>query len=202
MCCRYYTDEDPELRPIVEEMNRSTLSEEFRRRNAVIRTHGEVRPTEVSPALASARTGRRAVFPMQWGYRGKTLIINARAESAAEKPTFRESWRMHRCILPASGYYEWEHRTDTQGTRKTGEKYRFSAPGNGLIWLCGLYRMEEGLPHYVILTREAEEHIRMIHDRMPLILPGSLAVEWIRPGGNPEELIREARTDILFEKEA
>ena len=202
MCCRYYTDESPELRPIVEEMNRSPLTERFRRIGAAVREGGEIRPAEVAPALATARSGRKAVFPMRWGYRASPLLINARAESAAEQPTFREGWRAHRCALPASGYYEWEHLSDVSGRRKTGTKYRFRAPDGGLLWLCGLYRLEEGLPHYVVLTREAGENIRFIHDRMPLILPEALAEEWIRPEADPVRLLREARTALCFEKEA
>ena len=105
MCCRYWTEESPELREIVEEMNRSPLVEKWHRTTGIV-TGGEVRPTDVVPVIASGRSRQRAVFPMKWGYSGKTLLINARSETAAEKPTFREDWKRHRCIIPASWYYE------------------------------------------------------------------------------------------------
>ena len=69
-----------------------------------------------------------------------------------------------------------------------------------MTWLCGLYRIEEGLPVFVILTREPGEEIRFIHDRMPLILPERLIGEWIRPDVRPEELVGDALTDMVFEK--
>ena len=69
-----------------------------------------------------------------------------------------------------------------------------------MTWLAGLYRIENGLPVFVVLTREPAEELRFIHDRMPLILPEQLVDEWIRPGAKPEELVKEALTDMIFEK--
>lgn len=74
--------------------------------------------------------------------------------------------------------------------------------GTAATWLCGLYRIEEGLPYFVILTREPGEEIRFIHDRMPLIMPEQLVNEWIRPDVKPEELLPYALTDMIFEKAA
>ena len=69
-----------------------------------------------------------------------------------------------------------------------------------MTWLCGLYRIEEGLPVFVILTREPGESIRFIHDRMPLILPENSIGDWIRPDTRPEDLLGDALTDMIFEK--
>ena len=198
MCARYYLEESPELRPFVEKMNRSPLLGMFA--GAEVVTSGEVRPGNVSPVLALNRKGERAVFPMQWGFTGRTMLINARSESAAVKPTFAESWSLRRCAVPASWYYEWEHLTDERGRKKTGDKYILRPALSGTVWLCGLYRMENGLPHYVILTREAVESIRFIHDRMPLILPEEVVGDWIRQDGKPEEVIAAARTETMFRK--
>jgi len=79
-------------------------------------------------------------------------------------------------------------------------KYMIQPKGSKMTWLCGLYRIEEGLPVFVILTREPGEEIRFIHDRMPLILSGKLVNEWIRPDVKPEELLPEALTEMVFEK--
>jgi putative SOS response-associated peptidase YedK len=159
-----------------------------------------MRPTDVVPVIAPNRHGERAVFPMKWGFSGKTLLINARSETAAVKPTFKEAWQRHRCIIPASWYFEWEHRIGNDGRKYTGDKYMLQPRGSSVTWLCGLYRIEEGLPVFVVLTREPGEEIRFLHDRMPLILPQDLVGEWIRPGANPEELVQEALTDMMFEK--
>ena len=69
-----------------------------------------------------------------------------------------------------------------------------------MTWLCGLYRIENGMPVFVVLTREPGEGIRFIHDRMPLIMPEQLVNEWIRPDVKPEELLPYALTDMICEK--
>ena len=183
----------------MEEMNRSPLVWKWQQTCAV-KAYGEMRPTDVVPVISPNRSGIRAVFPMKWGYSGKTLLMNARTETAASKPTFKDDWLKHRCIVPASWYYEWEHRLGNDGKKHTGEKYMIQLQDSTMTWLCGLYRIEEGLPHFVILTREPGEGIRFIHDRMPLILPERLINEWIRPDVKPENLLGEALTEMVFEK--
>ncbi len=87
MCCRYWADESPERRAIVEEMNRSPLVDKWHKTTGII-TSGEIRPTNVVPVIAPDRQGKRAVFPMKWGFSGKLLLMNARYETAAVKPLF------------------------------------------------------------------------------------------------------------------
>lgn len=199
MCCRYWTDESPELRPIVEEMNRSPLMRKWQDK-AKVKSYGEIFPTDVVPVIAPNRSGLRTVYPMKWGYSGKSLLMNARSETAAEKPTFRDDWARHRCIVPASWYFEWEHYPGSDGKKHTGDKYMIHPKDSAVTWLCGLYRIENGLPVFVILTREPGEALRFLHDRMPLIMPEELVTEWIRPDRKPEELLPRALTDMDFEK--
>ena len=199
MCCRYWTDESPELRPIVEEMNRSPLMRKWQDK-AKVKSYGEIFPTDVVPVIAPNRSGLRTVYPMKWGYSGKSLLMNARSETAAEKPTFRDDWARHRCIVPASWYFEWEHYPGSDGKKHTGDKYLIHPKDSAVTWLCGLYRIENGLPVFVILTREPGETIRFLHDRMPLIMPDELVTEWIRPDRKAEELLPRALTDLDFEK--
>ena len=199
MCCRYWTDESPELRPIVEEMNRSPLMRKWQDK-AKVKSYGEIFPTDVVPVIAPNRSGLRTVYPMKWGYSGKSLLMNARSETAAEKLTFREDWVRHRCIVPASWYFEWEHYPGSDGKKHTGDKYMIHPKDSAVTWLCGLYRIENGLPVFVILTREPGEALRFLHDRMPLIMPEELVTEWIRPDRKPEELLPRALTDMDFEK--
>ena len=199
MCCRYWADESPELRSIVEEMNRSPLVQKWQKR-AGIKTVGEIRPADVAPVIAVSRAGARAVFPMKWGFSGKSLLMNARVETAGVKPTFKDAWARGRCIVPASWYFEWEHLRGNDGRALTGAKYKIRPKDGAMTWLCGLYRIEEGLPVFVILTREPGEEIRFIHERMPLILPEKYIDEWIRPDADPEALLDEALTEMDFEK--
>ncbi len=199
MCCRYWAEESPEMRAIVEEMNRSSLVRKWQNTTAV-KSFGEMRPTDVVPVIAPNRYGARAVYPMKWGFAGKTLLMNARCETAAKKPTFQECWTRRRCIVPASWYFEWEHLRGNDGRVKTGDKYMLQPRNSTMTWLCGLYRIEEGLPYFVILTREPGEDIRFIHDRMPLILPEKAIDAWIHPDTKPEDLLAAAVTDLVFEK--
>ena len=69
-----------------------------------------------------------------------------------------------------------------------------------MIWLCGLYRMEDGVPVFTVLTREAVASLAWLHDRMPLMLPGERVEEWIRPETRPEELLPHALTDMVAEQ--
>ena len=165
-------------------------------------TCGEIRPTNVVPVIAMSRDGKQTAFPMQWGFllSGRSPLVNARTETAAEKPTFKEAWARHRCIIPASWYFEWEHTIDEAGKKKTGAKYIIRPKDSGMTWLCGLYRMEDGLPAFTVLTREPSEELRSIHDRMPLILPKERIGEWIDPDSYPSKLLRYSLTDMVFEE--
>ena len=199
MCCRYWMEESAELGSIVEAMNRSSLMREWGG-EARTKPYGETRPADVAPVIAVNRRGSRSVFPMKWGYTGRTLLINARTETAPVKPTFRDDWRSHRCVIPASWYFEWQHFADGDGRKRTGEKYMIQSPDSTISWLCGLYRMERNLPRFTVLTREPGDELRQIHDRMPLIIPEELVNEWIRPETKPEELTPYALTEMVFRK--
>ena len=188
---------NPELRELVKEMNRSKLAGTFQKNDEPLKAEGEICPSAVLPVLASNRAGERRVFPMKWGFSQKGgLIINARVETAAEKPMFRESWRKHRCVIPVSWYFEWEHNEE----KKTGQKYALQPDVPGLVLLAGLYRMEEDKPTFVILTRPAQENLLWMHDRMPVMLPLQAAERWICPENDPGEAFRNCLTDIRWQK--
>ena len=201
MCTRFHIFDSMEAyREILEEAQESPLLERFRETGRTMLTSGEVRPTDVVAVLASSRGGNVKAFPMRWGFRspGRSLLVNARVETAAQKPSFRDSWEKHRCAVPAGWYYEWAH--TAEGERRRGEKYRIRPEGEELTWLCGLYRIENGLPEFVILTKEPVEEIRFIHDRMPLMMPKGRIEEWIRPDADPETLLSDAVSDVHYEK--
>lgn len=199
MCCRYYVESSERTRELVAQMPPS-LRSRWERTDAV-RSSGEINPTDVAPVIAPNSKGERAVYPMKWGYAMASLVINARVESAAKKPSFADGWKSHRCIIPATYYYEWEHLKDMQtGKEKTGDKYILQTKGKETTYLCGLYRIIGELPYFVILTRQPGESIRFIHDRMPLILPEEYIDDWIKPDSVAEDIIGNAITDPFFEK--
>ena len=200
MCGRYYLENTIEMVPFIEKMMKSPLVRKWNDTSAVL-TSGEIRPTDVVPVIAPDKSGKQSVYPMKWGYPGQQkLLINARVETAAEKPTFRADWKSHRCIVPASYYFEWEHLPLNNGKTKTGDKYVIQPKGSSVTWLCGLYRIEDNFPRFVILTRDAAEDIRFIHDRMPLIMPEELVDDWIKPDSDPNTLIEKALSEMVAER--
>ncbi len=205
MCTRYALEKDlPELKEIADEVLQSLLAQRFVATHArPIVTSGEVRPTDIVPVIAPNAKGLKTVFPMQWGFLNKDnkrTLFNARVETAGEKPTFKDAWQSHRCIIPASYYFEWAHFKSPDGREKTGDRFAIQPSGCTITWLCGLYRIENGYPVFVILTKAPTVELSKIHDRMPLMLPKDRIEDWINPSSNPEELLSYALTDMIIEK--
>ena len=205
MCTRFHIEREiPELREIMEQSAKTALATRFRDKYArPVLTYDEIRPTDVVPVIAPDSKGNRAVFPMKWGYtlpNSNKPLVNARVESAATKPTFSESWSRRRCIIPASHYYEWKHFRSSDGKLRTGNKFLIQPKEATITWLCGLYRFEDDLPVFTILTREPSEELAQIHDRMPLILPTDRIDDWINPFSQPDSLLPCALTDMVIEK--
>ncbi|MCR9237507.1 MAG: SOS response-associated peptidase [Alphaproteobacteria bacterium] len=107
-----------------------------------------------------------------------TLLINARAETARVKPSFRGSMRHHRCLVPATGYYEWR--------REGGQKQPFyMRPKNGeLFAMAGLWADWSGpdgnlIDSGALLTQPANEALSGIHHRMPIVLTPDLFDDWL-----------------------
>lgn len=199
MCTRFHRKpEDGFFRALAEKAAASRLAAAFRGAGRDVAAAGDIRPTDVVAVLAPGRNGEPSVFPMRWGFRlpGGGLVVNARTETAAEKPLFRDAWARRRCIVPASWYFEWEHPAGPPDRVRPGAKYRISARDGSLLRLCGLYRMEEGVPVFAVLTRPAAEPLARLHPRMPLILPDVTAEGWMRPDVRAEDFLPFAWTDL------
>jgi putative SOS response-associated peptidase YedK len=188
MCGRYYIEiDDRELQDIVRaaEKNIGETHEQL-----TIKTGGEIFPTDIVPV----QTGPNQYWFMKWGFaasNGKP-VINARSETALEKPMFRKAMRGQRCLIPASGYYEW--RKDGAGKIK----HQFYLPGSPMFF-AGCWRKEkEGMPHtFVILTRPASGGAEAIHDRMPVIIPQNRAAAWL---SESPDAMKEAITDLWYKR--
>lgn len=153
---------------------------------------GTAHPGEILPVLARGRSGRMGVFLMRWGFQMEeraSLLINARSETAAGKPTFANAWRQRRCLIPAAYYYEWQR----AGAGKR-QKFALKPEAPGEYYLAGLYRYDQDrlLPSFVVLTRAAEADIAFIHHRMPVFLTGEAAEEWLKADGEPGAALRQA----------
>jgi putative SOS response-associated peptidase YedK len=112
-------------------------------------------------------------------------LINARVESIAEKPAFREAYKARRCLVPASGFYEWQA-VPVAGAKKPLKQpfYITRADGKPLtfagLWDC----WKKEVLSFTILTAPASPGIRGLHDRMPVILDREGSEAWLR-GGAP-----------------
>ena len=203
MCTRFYIEPDnEETRELIDIARRSKLADAFMKTGSAIQTQGEIKPTNVVPVIATGKGGKKSAFPMRWGFQipNRSLLVNTRSETAGEKPSFREAWQQHRCVIPASYYFEWEHLIGSSGQKKVGDKFMLQPKNETMTWLAGTYRMEEGLPVFTVLTREPSEGIAHIHDRMPLILPKHIIDQWIHPDSNPASLLQYALTNVLAER--
>lgn len=197
MCGRYYiADDDPD------EILAAYVAEAQGRADRVgltLTACGEIRPTNIVPVIATSAVHRTVgAYPMKWGFTHPTrgmLVINTRSETAAEKPLFCTSVEDRRCLIPASGYFEWKKEQDGSTT-----KYAFMCRQKAPLYIAGLYLRSSQipLPYFTILTRDATDELRGIHGRMPVILPKERICDWLSPSMPYNELIDHVFTDIDF----
>ncbi|MBQ2953135.1 MAG: SOS response-associated peptidase [Clostridia bacterium] len=196
MCGRFYIESDDTPDELIELLNRAETR--VQAADPAFRLpRGEVRPGDWAAVVSLNRASQKSVFAMKWGFRmDRQLLINARSETAALKPTFRDSMVNRRCLIPASAYFEWDHRT------KPLTKYRFALPDSPLLWLAGLYRFEadSAWPVFTVLTRPAAEAIAPFHDRMPIILPPSLHTQWLDRSCPPQAIMDAALTQLTWRR--
>ena len=180
MCGRYHLDADErELEEIIRELNRR---EEKHGGDKPLKTSGDLYPGDRVPVLCRGRSGGIGAFAMEWGYRmedGRRLI-NARLETAAQKPSFRDGMQNRRCLMPMSAYYEWERRGNAR------VKYRIAPSGEGLRCLAGVYCLEADGARFAVLTMEAAQELSFIHDRMPVLVPYADREGWLLRGELPQ----------------
>jgi putative SOS response-associated peptidase YedK len=149
----------------------------------------DIRPGEAAAVLSrEAETGRPGFRSLAWGLvlaragiaSKPGRLINARAETLSEKPAFREAFRRRRCLVPASGFYEWRR----EGRKRLPFFFTPADPAAPLV-LAGI--REEGPERigrpgaFAIITTEANAEVRPVHDRMPVILPPAAWKDWLDP---------------------
>lgn len=170
MCGRYTLFEDTED----QELNEVLRAVHAKYPAQPIKT-GEIFPTNPAPVLLAGAKGIPEPERMFWGFPhfvNKGVIINARAETADEKPMFRRNLQTHRCVIPSTGFYEWRH--DRQKT-----KYHFRLPGKEALYMAGIFQLFDGEARFVILTTAANESMEEIHNRMPVILARGEIGAWL-----------------------
>ena len=185
MCGRYYVDDETarEIEKLVRDLDRRLKME---------RT-GDVFPSQ-NAMILKGEGNHLAAEQMRWGFPGfekGKLLINARAETALERPTFRESVQDRRCIIPARGFYEWN---------KSKEKFTFERKETPVLFMAGCYNRYEGQERFVILTTDANSSVAPVHNRMPLILEQEELKDWVLDDGAIEYLLH--KTPVLLKPHA
>lgn len=161
------------------------------------------------PVMAVKETlwQERVLVTMRWGLiphwaktaKSRYSMINARAETIADKPAYRDAFRHHRCLIPVDGFYEWHaadgkqpyyvHRHDGEPLVLAGIWDHWDDPAGGHIDSCS------------IVVTAADEQMSPIHERMPLILPPSSWASWLDTNLNDrvvlEQLMAEATAPPL-----
>jgi putative SOS response-associated peptidase YedK len=159
------------------------------------RSRYNIAPQQSNPVVVRHLGGHNELELMQWGLvpswsREPKLpysTINARAETITSKPTFRKPLATQRCLVPATGYFEW-----VQGAQQGKQPYRIRLRdeemegADSIFAFAGLYDIWHGpggqeLRTYTIVTTEANEALRAIHSRMPVILPRDAEAYWLDP---------------------
>ncbi len=156
-----------------------------------------VAPTQPAPVV-TAHGGARTIEMMRWGlvphwagHDGKRapLMINARLESLNAKQFFRDALQRKRCLVPADGFFEWvskQHLAHAADPKSPPRPFYFHPRSHGIFAFAGLWartRDDRGVEHrsFTIITAKANDLVRPIHDRMPIVLDPSAYAAWLDP---------------------
>lgn len=147
-----------------------------------------IAPSQDILAARNTTDGGRELVALHWGliphwskgHDPKFSMINARADSVAEKPAYRDAYRRRRCLIAADGFYEWRKRGDAK------QPYYIRLRGGQPFAFAGLWERWEGeggerVESCAIITCDANARVAEIHERMPVILPPRLYDAWMDP---------------------
>lgn len=167
-------------------------------------------PTQRLPVVALGKDGRRLVL-MTWGLvphwsrAGKPgyATINARAETVASKPTFRDAFQRRRCLVPADGFFEWQPTPEPGGKKlpwriTMADGQPFAMAGIWERWQPGDDQAGEKIDSFSIIVTDANDLLRPIHERMPVILAPDDWDRWLeRESPGPTSLLRPFPSDRM-----
>lgn len=199
MCGRYVSPTEAAIERAVEVGRKRSLLWQARFNTA---------PTQPVPVLLGGSepgytldTARWQFIPHWWKQdEAPRATINARLESAADKPMWRDAFASRRCLVPAMGWYEWAPRErvdpDTGEVTTIKQPHFIHAPDQSLLLFAGLYseRPDDKLGTTLtmaIITAEAKGAAAAIHDRMPVMLRGEAAEQWASPGRTDKQALQQ-----------
>ncbi len=168
-----------------------------------------IAPTQPIVVVREAASGRgRELVPMRWGLipawakdpKNLPLLVMARADGLADKPAFKNAFRRRRCLIPASGFYEWQARG-----RGPKQPFAIRPAAHELVAFAGLWETWCGgdgseIDTAAIVTTDCNDRLRPVHDRMPAVLAPKDFAAWLSPRTAPEEaqaLLRPSPDDLF-----
>lgn len=181
MCGRYSLTSPPE---VIKERFKLLWSPE-------LTAHFNIAPSQMIPVIREADKGRELVL-LKWGLIPSwskdpaigSKLINARAETLADKPSFRNAYKRRHCLIPADSFYEWK------AMRKGKQPYCIGLSDHALFGMAGLWEhwvnsAGEAVQTCTIITTAANELVGQLHERMPLIIQPSDYDAWL-DASNPK----------------
>jgi len=166
-----------------------------------------IAPTQLIPSILSAPGGEKQLQMLRWGLipswakdaKIGAKLINARAETVSEKPSFKAAFKRRRCLIVADGFYEWQRQ------EKQKQPYYFRLQNAQLFAFAGLWEQwkspdEDIINSCTILTTEANDLLRPIHDRMPVILESKDYGLWLDSEAQQpqlQQLLRPYQADLM-----
>lgn len=177
MCGRFILDTNPELVEYYFELTHPA---------PVFQASWNIPPNSVVPVVWQIPDDGRACSLMHWGLiphwarttTSKYKMINAKAETLADKPAYRLAYQQRRCLIPTTGFYEWH------ATARDKQPYYIGMHDHGLFALAGLWEYWEGeqsINSFTIITTVANKLIADIHERMPVIIDKADFDTWLDP---------------------
>lgn len=170
-----------------------------------LRPRWNVAPTQEAPVVRLGSDGRRELAMFRWGlvpFWAKnpsigSRMINARAETVADKPAFRQAFRARRCLVPADGFYEW-----AKGAGGRKQPYLFRTGNGAPFALADLWeRWQSGdaapLHTFTIIVTAANRMMAQYHDRMPVVLAPENYAAWLDPDTDARPLLAAPPADLF-----
>lgn len=190
MCGRYTLKEDTEMM----EAWFDAVMEDFEK----FGPNYNVAPTHTMPVVGENKSRKRTIRPFRWGLlpfwakdeKVSYSMINARAESLDSKKSFKKPFERHRCLVPASGFYEWK------GEKGNKTPFYIFPTHEPMFAFAGIYNVWESpegekVPSYSIITTKANKKMSELHDRMPVMLLKEEWDEWLDPGNQDTKALKE-----------